>query len=198
DRMFVGEIVEHLFLEFLFGPAIRLVVHAQPALFLNGFTLDVEAFLRYVERANAVGFEAEDHVELVRRHGGGRGRAVLAGRRVVRASVGVDPQRVFVPADVLGACEHQVLEEVSEARAAFALVARTDVEGDGDGDDRRAVVFDEQRAQAVLQFQVFKIDVDRIGGREADRRFAVFRIGGGVPPPALRRDAPTGGRRAWS
>ena len=52
---------------------------------------------------------------------------------------------------VLGALEHQMLEQVGKAGVAGALVLRADVIPEVDRDDRARVVFVEQEVQAVVQ-----------------------------------------------
>ena len=62
-------------------------------------------------------------------------------------------------ADVGGPLEHHVLEEVREAGAALALVARADVVVDRDGKDRRRVILRNDHAQPVLQLGVSELDL---------------------------------------
>ena len=57
-------------------------------------------------------------------------------------------------ADVLGALEHHVLEQVGEAGAALALVARAGVVGDGDRVQRSVVILGDDDAQAVGQARI--------------------------------------------
>ena len=54
--------------------------------------------------------------------------------------------------DVLGALEHHVLEQVREAGAPLALVARADVVDDGDREHRRDVILGDDQPQAVRSF----------------------------------------------
>ena len=51
----------------------------------------------------------------------------------------------------LAALEHEVLEEVREARAALRLGAEADVDVHGDADDRGGGIGDDQHAEAVRQ-----------------------------------------------
>ncbi len=76
-------------------------------------------------------------------------------------------------ADVLRALEHHVLEEVREAGASLALVARADVVLDDDGVDRRRVILGDDHAQAVLELRVGELDLaDRRGGHAKRRHEA--------------------------
>ena len=72
-------------------------------------------------------------------------------------------------ADVRGSLEHHVLEEMREAGAALALVARADVVVDGDGEDGRRVILGDDHAQAVLQLGVGELDLLDWGGGETER-----------------------------
>ena len=67
-------------------------------------------------------------------------------------------------AHVLGTLEHHVLEQMSKSGAALALVARAHVVSNGDGNDRGAVIFDSDHAQAVCQARVFQINVNTATG----------------------------------
>ena len=110
-------------------------------------------------------------VELVGRQRLEVERPLLVGRAVHRAAVDEDQVRVLAGPDVLGALEHHVLEQMGEAGAALALVARADVVVDDDGEDRRRVVFGDDHAQAVLELGVGELDLGRSGdGTEAERR----------------------------
>ena len=71
-------------------------------------------------------------------------------------------------ADVLGAFEHHVLEEMSEAGAAGALVERPDVIPEIDRDQRQAMVFMRDDEKAVGQSVLFVLqlrNLERLGGR---------------------------------
>ena len=61
----------------------------------------------------------------------------------------VVPVVPFVPG--LGRAEHQVLEQVSQAAAAFVFVGRSDVVPDLGGDDRQRRVGEVRDTQAVVQ-----------------------------------------------
>src|SRR2546428_11113459 len=54
-----------------------------------------------------------------------------------------------------------MLEKVREPGAALSLVARADIVGDGEGNDRCAVILSEDHAEAVLELHVLKIYFDR-------------------------------------
>ena len=154
-RIVVGQRIDHLE-----GAAVRLVVDAQPPLFLDGVALVVEILLGDRQRLHAIGLEEDAEIELV---GGQRlevERAVLVGGAVHRAAVDEHQHEVFAGADVLGSLEHHVLEEVREPGSALPFVTRADVVVHGDRIDRRGVVLGHDHPQAVGE----------LGFRKANRR----------------------------
>ena len=72
--------------------AVRLVVDAQPALFLDGVALVVEVLLGDDQRAHAIGFEEQRELELIGRQRLEVQRPIVVGRAVHRAAV-VEDQR---------------------------------------------------------------------------------------------------------
>jgi hypothetical protein len=64
---------------------------------------------------------------------------------------------VRIVADVLRALKHHVLEEVREAGESGAFVGRTDVIPEIGGDERQALVFDQNHFEAVLEFILLEI-----------------------------------------
>jgi hypothetical protein len=67
-------------------------------------------------------------------------------------------------ADMLGALEHHVLEEVGEAGAAGALIERPDVIPEIDGDEREAVVHMHEDDEAVGHGELFVFDFGNFEG----------------------------------
>src|SRR5882672_653888 len=63
--MLVGEVVVHRLLKFLAGLAVGLIIKPPPPLFLDGVALRVEVVLGNVQIAHAIGFEKQNHVELI-------------------------------------------------------------------------------------------------------------------------------------
>ena len=169
-RVLVGGIVERELVHRFVGAAVRLVVASLAALFLDGVALVVEVLLDDGERAHAVGFEEHRRLELIGRHRLVVERALLVRGAVHRAAVAEDGVEMLAGADVLRALEHHVLEEMREAGAAGALVARADVVDDGDREDRRDVILGDDHAQAVLQLRVGELDRgQRDGGQRGGR-----------------------------
>ncbi len=73
-------------------------------------------------------------------------------------------------ADVLGALEHHVLEEVGESGSSLSLVARADVVVDGDREDRRGVVLGDDDAQPVGERGVGELGWGGVEPRRRQRR----------------------------
>ena len=67
-------------------------------------------------------------------------------------------------ADVLGAFEHHVLEEMGEAGAAGALVERADVIPEVDGDERQAMVFVGDDDETVGHDELFVLELGDLEG----------------------------------
>jgi hypothetical protein len=67
-------------------------------------------------------------------------------------------------ADVLGAFEHHVLEEVGKAGAAGTLVERADVVPEVDGYEGEAVVFVSEDDEAVGQGELFVLELGDFEG----------------------------------
>src|SRR5690606_25719377 len=75
--------------------------------------------------------------------------AIQPGGAVQRTARTLDQLKVLVRSYVLAPLEEHMLKEVCEPGPARALVGRTHVVPEIDGDDRRRVIFREHHAQAV-------------------------------------------------
>ena len=131
--------------------AVRPVVVRPALLVLHDLALVVEVLLRerVEERAHAIGLEPERELELVARQGLEVVRAVEPRRAVHRPAGGLDESDVLGLPDVCGALEHDVLEEVGEARLAGHFVLRADVVPDVHRDDRCEVILGDDESEAV-------------------------------------------------
>ena len=89
------------------------------------------------------------------------GRAVHVGR----ADFLERPEKFVVV--VLRAVEHQVLEQMREARLARILILRADVVPDVGRDNRRLAIFVDDDAQAIVQCEFLKGDNQIFIRREA-------------------------------
>ena len=144
--------------------AVRLVEHVDADLFADHVLLVLQRLRRDLQRPHAVGLEPHRQLERVGRHHLEVVRVIEARRSVQRAAVLVDDADVLELGDVLGALEHQVLEQVREAGAALRLDAEADAVHQLDDDDRRRVVLADDDAQAVRQLLVDDRHRERLCG----------------------------------
>ena len=151
DGVLVGEGVVRERVGRLEGRRVRLVVDPEPLLLLHGLALVVELLLREDERAHPVGLEEEAEVEALGRERLVVVRPVLGRRAVHRAARGGHEPEVLALPDVLGALEHEVLEEVGEARLSRKLDAAADVVRDVDRDEGDAALGRDDDGQAVRE-----------------------------------------------
>ena len=79
------------------------------------------------------------------------GGDVVIGEGVVLAAVLGDDLGELAGRDLVGALEHQMLEEMGDAGGARRLVGGADLVPDHLGHDRRAMIGDDQDLQAVLK-----------------------------------------------
>ena len=173
------------------GP-VRPVVVRPALLVLHDLALVVEVLLRerVEERAHAIGLEPERELELVARQGLEVVRAVEPRRAVHRPAGGLDESDVLGLPDVCGALEHDVLEEVGEARLAGHFVLRADVVPDVHRDDRCEVILGDDESEAVGLALVG----ERHGG---DRHAPDCTVRGPIRGPAAPRAAgPRGSGRS--
>ena len=156
---FTGEII---------GSAFALATLVADDVALVGELGAVEAF---EEEAHAIALKPEGEFELVAGDGFEVVGAVEVGSAVdVGGACAFDEFDVGLFADVLGAFEHHVFEEVGEAGAARALVERPDVVPEVDGDERETVVFvhDDDETVGHDEFLVLEFgDLQGPGGRQS-------------------------------
>jgi hypothetical protein len=154
----------------IFDQAVGLVV-ALPLLVLDDADLVLEILLgdRVEQMAHAVALEEEREVERRRRHRLEIIGPVEPGGAVIVGGADLLERLEEVARRVLGAVEHQVLEQVGEAGLAGDLVLRADVVPDRDGDDRRLVILMDVDAQAVGQREALVGDVD-LADERGERR----------------------------
>ena len=149
-RPVVGVRRERVLVELLGEEAVDVVVDALAPLVRDHLALGLDLRLVEDEVLHPLGLERR------------RGPAAPAPAATVAVVGPVDPGRgvglaadrleqavELAGAEVLGLVEHEVLEEVRDAGAAVALVARADAEPGLEGDDRRGVVGQEQHQEAV-------------------------------------------------
>jgi hypothetical protein len=156
---------EEVRLELLLERAVRAVVIGPALLVLDDLALVVEVLLaECVEQGrHPVGLEPEGQLELMRRERLVVVRPVEPGRAVHGPAGGLHERDVLGLGDVAGALEHDVLEEVGEARLALDLVLRADVVPEVDPDDGREVILGDDDPQAVVEALVAEGDLGDVG-----------------------------------
>jgi hypothetical protein len=133
--------------------AVRPVVVRPALLVLDDVALVVQVLLRQrvEEGPHPVRLEPEGQLDLVGRDGLVVVRPVQPCRPVAGPADRLEEREVLGLADVRAALEHDVLEQVGEARLAGLLVLRADGVPDVDGRDRREVVLGDDQAKAVVE-----------------------------------------------
>ena len=114
------------------------------------------------EEAHAVGLHPQDLLEGVARNALIVDGIVVGGAAVEGAAHVGDLVEESVARQVLGALEEHVLEEMGEAGLALLLTCAADVECNGLGDDRVAVVLVKHDLEAVVQGVLLVVDVHDI------------------------------------
>ncbi len=144
--------IQHLF-EHDLRDAVRLVLDALPALVLHDVALRVDGHRRHrVEQVtHPIGLEEEGELERVRRHVDVVVRPIVRRGTIVLAADALEPRVELARLDVPGAHEHQVLEQMREARASRALVRGSHVIPDVHADERHAVILVEDHVQTVAK-----------------------------------------------
>jgi hypothetical protein len=72
--------------------------------------------------------------------------------------------RVTTARNVLGAFEHHVFKEMSEAGVAYGFVGGAHVVPDIDGDEREAVIFGQNDLKAVVELVFLEFDLGDLQG----------------------------------
>ena len=134
--------------------AVRLIQHVHLDLFLDHALLVLEILLRDREAPHAIGFGPEHRLERVRWK-----RLVVIGEVEARRAVQCPAETLHELEElsllqILGALEHQMLEQVRKARPILGLDAKTDVVVHADRGDRKGMIGGEHDLQAVRQLVV--------------------------------------------
>ena len=106
------------------------------------------------QAGHAIGFECHDGLEVLARDPLVERGIVVGRERILLAADFVEGLREFAGRDLGRALEHQVLEEMREPRLAGRLVGGSDPIPDHVGDDRRAVVGDDDEFEPVVQGEI--------------------------------------------
>ena len=149
------------------GPAVAL-----PLLVLHDPALVIEHALgdRAEQMAHAVAFHEQGAVERARRHRLEIIGAVVPGGPVVIGRADILQVGEEVARQILGAVEHQMLEQMREAGLALGLVLGPDIVPGADRDHRRLVVLVDDHRQPVGQAEHGVRDRHLLDqGRDRDR-----------------------------
>ena len=106
------------------------------------------------QAGHAVGLELHHLLELLARHALVKAGVVAAGEGVFLAADGGDVLREMSAGIFRRALEHQMFEEMRQPRFARRLVGGADFVPDHMGDDRRAVVGDDDDFKPVRQREI--------------------------------------------
>ena len=166
-RMLVRMLAERLVVDNLVQPAERLIVHPQPAFFLDHVAFVGEGLAVDPQRRHPIGFEPQGERQIVGRQRGPEHRLVIGRIGVALAAAAGNHRRVPLGRDVLRALEHQVLEQVRKPGPARLLVLRPDVIPQLHVHDRRRMVFRQHDRQPVGQRRELIL---KLGRRNGGRR----------------------------
>ena len=129
----------------------RRIVGARTALLQHDIALGTDVVLGDDHVDHAVGLHLHHHLQAV---GGDLlviSGDVIRGESVVLPAIGGDDLGERAIGDLVGALEHQMLEEMGDARDAARLIGRTDAVPDHMGDHRRPVVLDHHDVHPVVE-----------------------------------------------
>jgi hypothetical protein len=146
--------------------AVRLVQDVDAYFLAHDVLLVPEVLGGDVQRSHPVGLQPERQLERVRRDDLEVVRVIEARGPVHHAAVRLHDLDVLELADMSGALEHHVLEEMREAGPALRLDAEADLVHDLHGRDGRGMILAHDDLKAVRQLVV----KDGDGGRGAARR----------------------------
>ncbi len=100
---------------------------------------------------HAIAFHPQRHVECARRNGRVVVGAILGGRAIHAGRAGVGERREELAIAILGALEHQVLEQMGKTGLTFGLVLRADPVPHADEHGRNGMIGVHQDGQAIVQ-----------------------------------------------
>ncbi len=176
DRDAVGVVEEQRRLRLLPHDRARIVLGAGAALFENHQPFAVDLLLRDRQVGHPVGLDLHHHFQAVAGHALVIAGIVARGQRVLLAAIGGDDLGEHAGGQGVGTLEHQMLEEMRDARFARRLIGRAGLVPHHVQHDRRAPVGDHDHLQAVGQGEGFGI-VDTLAGLDL-RRFGESGAGG--------------------
>ena len=144
--------------------ARRVVLDARAALFENHVALGQDFLFVETQIDHAVGFHLHHRLQAVLGDALEVAGRIVAGEGVVLAAEPADDLGEFADGDLLRRLEHQVFEEVGDAGNAAHLVRRPDPVPDHVGDDRGAVIGDDDDLHAVGELELAGAGLRGLGG----------------------------------
>ena len=161
-RMFVGMRRERVIEQDLVQPAVRLIVHPQPPLFLDDLALLLERVAIDAKRRHSIRFHPQRERQILRGERLPEDSGIFLRVGVAASAVARDDRCVRLGLHVLRALEHHVFEQVREPGATRLLVPRADVIPDRDVHDRRRVILREDHPQPVRKCRDLVIELRRM------------------------------------
>ncbi len=155
---------ERLVVQNLAQAAVRLVVDSQPPLFLDDLALGDKGVLVDPKRRHSIGFQPQRQGQVLSGHRLPEHRRVFLGVGVAQPAHRRDERGVLLGTHVLGAFEHQVLEEVGEPGPSRLLVLRAHVIPELHVDDRRRMILGRDDGQAVRKRRDLVLQLRRPDG----------------------------------
>ena len=181
--------------------AVRLVVHALAALVLHDVALRVQLgqIERIEQESHAIRLDPQRRFQVVGGHRFEVRRAIVRGGAVVAAAYTFREFVVHAVGHMARAGEHDVLEQVREARAARHLVLGSDVIPHVDRHGRRGAIGREDHGQAVGKLVGFVGNPDRIRpGTRTTCRWPLRGRKTGQRQNAEPNDMSTASEHGWS
>ena len=176
--------------------AVGAVLVRLPPLVLHHLALVIELLLRDpgLEEPHAVGLQPQAEIQFVRGQRLEVVRAVEPRRPVERAARVLDEFEVVLARHVLGPLEEEMLEEVREAGPAGALVLRSHVVHDVNGDEGSGRIGLQDDPQPVVEHVLADLEPHR-GGRRWSQGPFPFRAVLSAALCRCRRFSPCRSRR---
>jgi hypothetical protein len=156
----------------------RIIGDALVLLLEDDVALGQHHLIGELQAGHAVGFQFHHRLELLGRHALEIAGVIVRGEGVFLAADAGDQFREITGRIFRRALEHQVLKEMRQARFARGLVGGADFVPDHVGDDRRAVIGNDNQFQPVRQLEIGDLDVGGIcrGDARENRRSAKQRL----------------------
>ena len=168
-RPAVGMIEIERRIHLLAEPARRIVGDAHVLLFEHDVELGFHHLVGEHEAGHAVGLERHHLLEVLARHALEKAGVVAGGEGVLLAADLGDVLRERAAGILLGALEHQMFEEMRQPGFARRLVGGADLVPDHVGDDRRAMIGDDDDFKAVVELEIGDCR-RRFAARDASKR----------------------------